>query len=779
MALSKNGKGFTLELVVGIDDLFKQQAKEVEKEANQLEGQFKKLQTTLSRIDELKQLQGDLKKLENQTGATETQIKALTDKIDSTEMSLRSAGVSTSKLADEQKRLSANLAKTSQQMKAQEAHTHSMRKALERYEILSEGAQGLASAVGPGSLVANLGQAGVDRDKMLRMAAASTNASLEDLSSTDARRWRSMMVRQTGLTDEEVIAAQALSLKGTENEQDAQALAEQTLKLSKVQGMDVESVNSALMSMTRADPNLSYEGAAAILNGMKKNGDSVKMADIADVATEYSGFLTDFGLDSETAWAAALHATKGGAHNTDKVFDALKEGIAARLNDPSEMEKLMGKGQTLGAIDEYVTDESVRGELKGAIGEFRTAMANGESTGDALSRISSSLLSLYDTNPENAKVVAEGIFGTQGTEDLTKGGFMNFLEVLSGQVSAEEVLKTAQTLDESVELSQSAVDDLQTSGALLADSVVNVMATVSSSFKSVTNELKDLSLGVSDAGNEHQGLAGLALGALTIGGGLFAMKKADIVAKLAGHGKDFALRALGGGKAPKPADDLTGTTKETLKYGDVAGKTSPNKRPSHTGGTLLKNGMKSVGSTAGKALNKLPLIGAALSAGSLAMNTAEGDYESVFGDIGSILGGLGGGAVGTLMMPGIGTAAGSVGGAFAGDEAGRVLYRWLFGEEDTSPESVQAQIEKTEEAVHAIPSAPGTSASSAQDAKQVDVNIHNQFSFDLGLVNGEDDSAQAMLIQALRLATPEMQRQLKATLEELFYAHDNLALSAD
>lgn len=801
MALRKNDNGFSLDLVVGIQDIFKQQKKGVEKEAKDLEKEFKKLQGTINNIDEFKKLQQQMKSLENQTDATEDQIQSLSDKLESSKMSLHRAGVSTSRLNDEQKRLANSLAKTSQEMKDQEKQLEEMSSAQEKVKAI---ATGVGSAVATGALVTKLSKAGIDRDKKLRVAAASTNTSLEDLTSTEAKRWRSRMRRQTGQSDEQIIAAQALAIRGTDDDKQAQAIAEQALKLSN-QGMDIEEANAALLAMTKADSELSPKKAAAILDGMKKNGQAEKVKDITDSAIEYSGYIRDLGLDPKIAWAAALYATKGGALNTDKPMDALKEGIASRLSDPSELEKLLGKGKTQGSIDEYVTDADTRKVLKDSIGGFTTALAEGKSVAKPLADISSALLKLYDTNPQNAKVVAEGLFGVQGSEDLTKDGFMNFLKVLSGEVSADELLKTTRTLDESVELSQSALDDIATSGALFADSVINVMAEVTSSMKDATEEMKNIAADAADFGNEHQLLTGLTTAAAVILGGVLSYKKLKFVKGITNKGKDYAMKKfMGNGtdaiddaakaasdasKVAKGADAVDDAAKaaNALKTGNAddvikatAGVTDDAAKAATTS-SILKKGTTAIKGGAGKVARKVPVLGAALNTLMIGSDILDKDYEAVFGDIGSILGGIGGGIAGTAIAPGVGTAAAGIGGSIVGDEIGRKLYQWLFGEdEDTKPtDTIQPQVEEVEDTVKNIQanSVQQFEIPGSLNRPPVTVTMENNFNIDVGLIDGEEGNIQEVMTRAFREITPEFQRQLKQTFEELYDSDDNIAIS--
>ncbi len=794
MALSKNGKnGFTLDLVVGIQDIFKQQAKDVEKEANGLQKEFKKLQSTLNNIDEFKKLQTDLKQLENQTDATEDQIKSMVEKVESSKMSLHRAGVSTSKLADEQKRLATSLAKTSKEMKDQANASAQMQSAQARMETI---ASGVAGAVTAGALARKLAKAGLDRDKMLRMAAASTNASIDDLSSDDSKRWRSKMIRSMGGDHDyaDIVAAQTLALKTGAQGEEANTLAERSLQLTKYnKDWELEEVNRALNKMTQSDSDLSVDKAAAILDAVKKNGGD-EYKDMLDSALEYSGYLRDIGVDTETAWAAALASIKGGARGTDKAFDAIKEGIAARLSDPSELEKLLGKGKTQGSIDEYITNADVRQQLKDSIGSYRQALAEGSSTAKPMQQIALSLSELYKQNPQNAKVVAENIFGVQGSEDLTKGGFQNFLGVLSGTISPEDVLKTKRSLDESVALSQSAADDVRSAWGLFTDPFINLVSDIMNSSTGITGVLSSGASMWADALNDSP----VTTGALTIGG----LTGLGVGGTLGGRhlyrkARDIALKYFTGGRGSvKPpaaeatiVDDAAKAAAEgadTLKNGAIAddvikGASTAAKGAEEitTNSSILKKGAGAAGSVlkgaskaGGKLAKGIPILGQVISGGMLLYHALTGDFESAAGDVGALAGGIAGEVAGTAALPGAGTFAGGVAGALSGDALARKWYRDKFG-------TNEPQIEQVENTVASITTTneQAVAAQTASSDSPVAIEIHNEFNFDLGIVNGEDDSAQEMLVNALRTATPEMQRQLKATLQELFSSADNIALS--
>ncbi len=793
MALSKNGSnGFTLDLVVGIQDIFKKQAKDVEKEAASLQKEFKKLQSTLNGIDEFKKLQTDLKQLENQTDATEDQIKSMVEKVESSKMSLHRAGVSTSKLADEQKRLATSLAKTSKEMKDQASAAAQMQSAQAQVETI---ASGVAGAVTAGALARKLAKAGLDRDKMLRMAAASTNASLDDLSSDDSKRWRSKMIRSMGGDHDyaDIVAAQTLALKtGAQGEQ-ANSLAERSLQLTKYnKDWELEEVNRALNKMTQSDSDLSVNKAAAILDAVKKNGGD-EYKDMLDSALEYSGYLRDIGVDTQTAWAAALASIKGGARGTDKAFDAIKEGIAARLSDPSELEKLLGKGKTQGSIDEYITDADVRQQLKDSIGAYRQALAEGSSTAKPMQQIALSLSELYKQNPQNAKVVAENIFGVQGSEDLTKGGFQNFLGVLSGAISSEDVLKTKRSLDESVALSQSAADDVRSAWGLFTDPFINLGSDIMNSSTGITGVLSSGASMWADALNDSP----VTTGVLTIGG----LIGTGVGGALGGRhiyrkAQDIALKYFTGGRGSvkPPAAEATivddaakaaAKGADTLKNGAIAddvikGASTAAKGAEEitTNSSILKKGTGAAGSvlkgaskTGGKFAKGIPILGQVISGGMLLYHALTGDFESAAGDVGALAGGIAGEVAGTAALPGAGTFAGGVAGAMSGDALARKWYRDHFG-------SNEPQIEQVENTVASITTNNDQrTAAQATANPPVVVEISNDFKFDLGIVNGEDDSAQEMLVKALRTATPEMQRQLKATLQELFSSADNIALT--
>lgn len=91
---------------------------------------------------------------------------------------------------------------------------------------------------------------------------------------------------------------------------------------------------------------------------------------------------------------------------------------------------------------------------------------------------------------------------------------------------------------------------------------------------------------------------------------------------------------------------------------------------------------------------RLPAIGGVLSGGMEYADSGNVAKSIIVGG-GSFLGGLGGGALGSLAGP-VGTVAGGVGGSFAGESAGRWLYDRFFGDDKEKSEKM-AELEKKEE----------------------------------------------------------------------------------
>ena len=168
-------------------------------------------------------------------------------------------------------------------------------------------------------------------------------------------------------------------------------------------------------------------------------------------------------------------------------------------------------------------------------------------------------------------------------------------------------------------------------------------------------------------------------GAASLVGNLFNGGKGKVVGGIL---SEVADEAVGG--AGKVILDSSGNVLSKVATKGAAGVAS-----SGVGGML-----SGVGKVAAKGLKGLPIVGAiaggALDFGINRMtDSQEPMARSIVRAIASTLGGLGGGALGTMALPGVGTVAGGIAGGVGGDWAGGKIYHLLTGYTEDSKGEVR------------------------------------------------------------------------------------------
>lgn len=131
--------------------------------------------------------------------------------------------------------------------------------------------------------------------------------------------------------------------------------------------------------------------------------------------------------------------------------------------------------------------------------------------------------------------------------------------------------------------------------------------------------------------------------------------------------------------APKIGANVTGPAAGSLKPPQMTGGTGPKVDINQA----AKAKFPRFGALS-KVATKIPVIGTLLSAGALAAILAgDGTKEEKVSGVAGLVGGIGGavlgGALGSLIFPGIGTAAGAILGGLSGDVLGTALGQWLTG----------------------------------------------------------------------------------------------------
>ncbi len=113
-----NGNNFALALTVGIEDLFTQHKKRIEKEAKKLEQDFKGLQKTAGDVTEFRRMQEGLEQLGRESGTTSREFQQQEQQLQQYASALRRAEVNINNLTQEQRRLNAQLKETEEAAKS-------------------------------------------------------------------------------------------------------------------------------------------------------------------------------------------------------------------------------------------------------------------------------------------------------------------------------------------------------------------------------------------------------------------------------------------------------------------------------------------------------------------------------------------------------------------------------------------------------------------------------------------------------------------------------------
>ncbi len=744
--MSLRDKGFALSLIVGIEDHFDKQSKAVKTKARDLEKTFHGMQATMSKVESYKKAKAALDALEKAESKNIDALKRKRQEVRTLSRALEKAGLDTDNLALSEQKLAKQTKEAERAFKQQNQTLSQAEKAQKRLGQLS------GAAVGAGTM-AIYGKIGNDLNKARRTLAGRTNIGYDTLNSQEEKDWLRNQMQSTGKDAGEIYQARELSEQQAQlTNKQRKALTEQALKFQKVYGGDIAEITRAI-STAMTTQGLSAEKTANLISSAFANGAN-KYGDLLDTINEYSQYMDKGGIGLDKQLAIATIAQQAGAQNADKPMDMLKEAFQARLADTSEMEKLFGVGKTAGELDTYVSDPKLRKQLKDSVYRYRQALSSGTGQGDTLKGMASVLSSLNQQDPANAKVINERIFGTIGSEDIGGKGLQKILGVLSGQTTTDSILRSTQTLSERADNISTSFDEVTNAAKSLKQPFAELASTVEDSARALADGISATSSGAGGMLGNSPWLTG----GLMAGGAIFAGAKTRGMFKVG----QKALRYLGGG-----LEDAAETATKTSRLAGMAQKA---KKGTSSALDVAKRGATSIGKGAGlatslgkTALKKAPVIGTALNALMIGSDIADDDWRGVAGDVGSILGGLLGGAGGSLLMPGAGTLAGGVAGSMAGEELANQLYDLLAGTD--KPKEVQ----DTEAAINAM-AKTANKAGLAMSLPPIEINMQNTIQIQGGETN--EQTAQS-IINALRNMTPELQAQFIASLSDMLDHHDN------
>ena len=184
-------------------------------------------------------------------------------------------------------------------------------------------------------------------------------------------------------------------------------------------------INEIVRASSRNQANwgkTAEESINLVSTALRKAGDPSN--DLLDSFQEYSAPLKDVGLTAEQVTATLIQGVNAGARNFDRISDVLKETFKAKLTDKNEWDKLVGKENKKGVIDELLTgeeDKAVNEKIKKHLAALRDGIISGdqEEKNKAVSSLYITLSELSKKNAQKARNIIENVTGTIGAEELS------------------------------------------------------------------------------------------------------------------------------------------------------------------------------------------------------------------------------------------------------------------------------------------------------------------------------------------------------------------------
>ncbi|RYU41903.1 hypothetical protein ERW49_18625 [Aliivibrio finisterrensis] len=826
MSVRKNNSGYSLELVVGVQDLFSASKKKIEKESRELDREFKDLQKTVKDVSAYQKAEGALnqlskaendhiRKLKEQKEALEAltraekkdekAIEALKNDIEAMtavgkkntqatraqerefnrlSRSLKNAGVDLSDVINEERRLKTETDKTTAALKKQSTTMKSMDNIMKNMENVGMIAGGVAATAG-------LMWAGNNKQQNERTLASGTGYSLEQVQSQAQREFRAELNRKYGASDVDIFEAQAVAKQQNLSDTETLDLAESAIEYKSIfPETDINMFNQAVANVSKSFGISIKDAANKIYAVTSEVGD--RDGDILTNYKEYAPLLgDDVSIDQLNATIVA--AKKAGVYNADVIFDSLKESFQARFSDQDEFSKLVGDGTKSGSI-ENINDLSLRKEVKDAAYRVRDDLSNGIPAGQSYANLLQSVQKVDATQPGITKKLLEDIGGVRMSEDVgTKGvaAMASALETPNNYLVEKSLTDAALNTRTALGTLTSSFTSLQgvinTATGDLMENLGGLADAVSSVSQSASSELQSNSTLSTAAVVTQSGIVGLIAGSvlkkLVIGklfGGIGATNasSASGLFKSLFKGKNKAPEVPDTAIKTKGAESTTTSPKSKVITPDIAAKTG---NSSGLFSSLLKGESKATGEAvsdiASNAVSKgaspaSSLIGKGASAlkgaGKLIPFVGTGlQTLSLASNINSGDAKNAWGDVGSM----IGGLSGSIAGSFIMPGAGTVVGGAggaVAGEEiaewlySVFNGDDVAKVE--DDVINASQSSLLAMQPSAIPA--IEFNYMPQIS-----ISTESNDATVIsdsLVQALRNMSPELQQQFKDTLNDLF-----------
>ncbi|MCE7729608.1 phage tail tape measure protein [Vibrio campbellii] len=758
MSISKQSNGYSLELLVGIQDEFSGKSKAIEAETKRLDKEVKELQKTTGDITKfkkseealedlekqqlknkdaitkqrealkkLKKESGDtkdierheraLQKLEKQDRETTASAREHERQLRRLRRSLTDTGVDLNNLSNDEARLQAKIEKTNKAIKEQ---TQSVSKLGDARANMQSFADKMTIAAGFAGAGAYLMFRGDNMEKHAREYSARTGTDYESLMTPEQQKFRADLVRG-GATSGEIFTAMGMAKHQGLSDDETMALSAATVQLGQVfPNFDPQELSRAIANTAKAFDVSVDKAASRIASTMQISGDANN--DLLDTFAEYAPLLgDDISLDQYAAGLAA--ARKAGVWNYDKIGDSLKETFRARFSDRDEFAKLVGGGNQSGAID-AIGDVDLRKEVRTRAMALRHSINIGEGADEAYAAFMQSLIPVYAQDKGAVKPILEAAGGTILSEDVGIKGIEAFTDAITNPETfirninvAELAQSTRTTLERGADSGRAVQSVIDTSAAQL----IHSQDYLTSAIQDLTGTLTDSMIDSPSLGYGALAAEWAALGIGVPAAIKWLSKKAG-GRGLASAGGAATEAALGGGASSTASRAI-----------------------------LSKAGLARLG-TLGYAATLTPEFSP------IAWGRAEerDDRASIFGFKTSEAGRLG---IDQNLLEGYK----KVGLLDVWDE-------WFGSDKtNTAPEEVQQVERMVIETASQNPLVP--------QAAPATIQIEYQPQITIDLIGATPEQAQALsstLVDALRNMTPELEQQLRDAMSDIMQASDYL-----
>lgn len=402
---------FTVQLIVGIRDLFSREAREIARRARDLDQALDVIERESDQADEsLRDLARGAERAGQDLHDAERDMDRTGDAAEDLARGARRAGDGLEqagrgaeeagqdldragdaaedlargarRAADDVRRAGDEIEDTGREAREAAGGVEDMAEALG--SSLADGAKAFLAVAGGGALGAQI----LELDAQMRQLAAGTTLTVQQAQAMEAY-FRGTKRSIVGSDYTQVQTAVRAVMQETQLRGEAAfKLAEQAMMLNQVHPeQDTADVIKAAAAAARAwntDPATAVDLFATALERAGDNGQ-----DLLDTFHEYSGIAAEAGYSLEQFTAALMGGKQAGAFQYDKVADVLKEGFKARITDADIWQQITeGTATKPGTLDELLPQGEAQ-RMRALLTDLRTAIQLGGNVDQLQARVAS------------------------------------------------------------------------------------------------------------------------------------------------------------------------------------------------------------------------------------------------------------------------------------------------------------------------------------------------------------------------------------------------------